>query len=79
MILLAMTGYFAGAVQAPLTAVIIVMEMSRDLATLLPLMLTALLASNVARLVSPHSLCHALAEAFPYSHREEPPEARPTP
>ncbi len=75
-ILLAMTGYFAGAVQAPLTAVIIVMEMSRDPAMLLPLMLTALLASNIARLVSPHSLYHALAEAFLHSRREAPAETR---
>lgn len=75
-ILLAMTGYFAAVVQAPLTAMIIVMELCRDSEMLLPLMMTALIAANISRLISPRSLYHALAEGFLHSSRvnEVPPK-----
>src|SRR3954471_189247 len=43
--LLAMVGYFAGVVQAPLTAFVIVLEMTADNGMVVPLMATALLAT----------------------------------
>jgi H+/Cl- antiporter ClcA len=59
--LLAMVGYFAGVVQSPLTAFVIVLEMTSDRAMVMPLMATALLASGAARLVCPEPLYHALS------------------
>ena len=63
-VLLGMTGYFAGVVQAPITAFVIVLEMTNDHAMALPLMAVALLAYGVSRLVCPHPVYHALAEGF---------------
>jgi H+/Cl- antiporter ClcA len=63
-VLLSMVSYFAGVVQAPLTAVVIVTEMSASPEMLLPLMLSAALATTLSRLVCPHSVYHAMADAF---------------
>lgn len=63
-VLLSMVAYFAGVVQAPLTAVVIVMEMSASPEMLLPLMLSAALATTLSRLICPHSVYHAMADAF---------------
>jgi len=60
-VLLAMAGYFAGVVQAPLTAFIIVLEMTADEAMLLPLLATSLMAAGVSRMVAPEPLYHALS------------------
>ncbi len=62
--LLGMAAYFAGVVQTPLTAVIIIMEMTDDHPMLLPVMATALIANAVSRFISPHSVYSALAEDF---------------
>ena len=62
--LLAMAGYFAGVVQAPLTAFVIVLEMNDDSHMVVPLMATTLLAASTSRLVCPHPLYHALSRAF---------------
>lgn len=64
MILLGMTAYFAGVVQAPLTAFVIVMEMTNNNDMLLALMATAYIAHGTAHLVCPHPLYHSLAKAF---------------
>jgi H+/Cl- antiporter ClcA len=66
-VLLSMVGYFTGVVQTPITALIIVMEMTANSSMLMPLMATALIAKGVSRLVSPLSIYEALAEA--YLHR----------
>ncbi|MBP2297762.1 chloride channel protein [Azospirillum picis] len=63
-VLLSMVGYFAGVVQAPLTAVIIVTEMSASPDMLLPLMVSAMIATTLSRLVCPRSVYHAMAEGF---------------
>ncbi|BAI76340.1 chloride channel protein (plasmid) [Azospirillum sp. B510] len=63
-VLLSMVAYFAGVVQAPLTAVVIVTEMSASSDLLLPLMLSAALATTLSRLVCPRSVYHAMADAF---------------
>jgi len=62
--LLMTVGYFAAVVQAPLTAVVIVMEMTSDRNMVIPLMATALLAAGVSRLISREPLYHALSHAY---------------
>jgi H+/Cl- antiporter ClcA len=59
--LLAMVAYFAGVVQSPLTAFIIVLEMTSDKGMTMPLMATALLAAGTSRLICPEPLYHALS------------------
>lgn len=51
--ILGMCGYLAGVTQAPLTSFVIVMEMTMQHAMLLPLMITAALATAVSKLFSP--------------------------
>ncbi len=62
--LLGMAAYFTGVVQTPLTAVIIIMEMTDNQNILLPLMAVALIADGVSRLVNPQPVYRALAEDF---------------
>jgi H+/Cl- antiporter ClcA len=61
---LAMVGFFTGAVQAPITGFVIVAEMTGDQAMIIPLMATALVATGVSRLIAPEPLYHALADDF---------------
>lgn len=60
---LGMCGYLAGVTQAPLTAFVIVMEMTGGHQIVLPLMLTATLATGVSKLISP-ALYRALADRY---------------
>ena len=62
--LLGMAAYFTGVVQTPLTAVIIIMEMTNNQNILLPLMAVAFIADGVSKLVSPQPIYRALAEDF---------------
>lgn len=62
--LLGMAAYFTGVVQTPLTAVIIIMEMTSGSSLLLPLMATALLADLVSKVVCPVPIYEALAKNF---------------
>jgi H+/Cl- antiporter ClcA len=62
--LLGMVAYFAGVVQAPLTAFVIVTEMTRESDMALPLMSCALIGYGVSRMVCPHPLYKALAQPF---------------
>jgi H+/Cl- antiporter ClcA len=57
-------AYFAGVVQAPITAFVIVMEMTDNHDMLLPLMATALIATGISRLVCNEPLYRALALPF---------------
>jgi H+/Cl- antiporter ClcA len=68
LMLLGMVGYLAGVVQAPMTAFVIVTEMTNDHAMLMPLMAAALLAHASSRLVCPEGLYHALARNFLEPH-----------
>jgi H+/Cl- antiporter ClcA len=78
MVLLGMVGYFAGVVQSPLTAFVIVMEMTNDQEMLLPLIVTSFIAFGVSHLVCPHPIYHALARAFLGKEaKKEQPEAAP--
>jgi H+/Cl- antiporter ClcA len=63
-ILLAMAAYLAGVTRAPLTAFIIMMEMTNSHQMLLPLMMVSFIASGISRLISPVPLYAALAERF---------------
>jgi H+/Cl- antiporter ClcA len=62
--LLTMAGYFSGVVQAPMTSMVIIMEMTDDQHLLLPLMATVLLAQWVSRHVCPRPIYLALADSF---------------
>ena len=64
LILLGMVSYFTGVVQAPITAVVIVAEMTDDHAMVLPLMVAALIAYGTSRLVCAEGVYHALARNF---------------
>lgn len=62
--LLGMTGYFAGVVQAPITAFVIIEEMSDNSAMVIPLMIAAFIGYGVSRLFQRESIYHALARNF---------------
>lgn len=62
--LIGMTAYFVGVVRAPLTSVIIIMEMTDSRSMLLALLATALIAEGVAALLCPERLYHGLAKGF---------------
>lgn len=63
-VLLGMVGYFTGVVRAPLTSVIIMMEMTADRTMILPLFATALIADAVSAIICRHKLYHALSRQF---------------
>ena len=63
-IMLGMVGYFTGVVQTPITAFVIVMEMTDSSSMMLPLMATAIVARLVSQLVCPQPIYGALAEAY---------------
>ena len=63
-VMLGMIGYFTGVVRAPLTAVIIVMEMTASRAMILPLFATAIIADQVSALICPDKLYHVLSRGF---------------
>ncbi len=64
LVLLGMVGYFSGVVQAPITATVIVLEMTENQRMTIPLMATAMLAFGVSRLVCRRPLYGALARRF---------------
>ncbi|MDR3391212.1 MAG: chloride channel protein [Sulfuriferula sp.] len=63
-VLLTMAAYLAGVTRAPVTAFIIMMEMTDSHHMLLPLMAVAVIASAASKLVSPLPLYHALSVKF---------------
>jgi H+/Cl- antiporter ClcA len=64
LIVLGMVGYFSGVVQAPITAFVIVAEMTNDHALVVPLMLTSLIGFAVSRLLCHEGVYHALSHNF---------------
>lgn len=60
MVLLTMCAYFSGMLQNPMTAFVLVMEMTDTHELLLPLMATAFIATGTARLFNPRPLCEIL-------------------
>ena len=63
-VLLGMAAYFTGVVQAPITSIVIVMEMTNNQQLAMPLMATSLIAQLTSRTVCRHALYAALAERF---------------
>lgn len=59
--LIGMVAYLSGVLQAPITSFVIVAEMTASGRMVLPLMLTALIATSVARFLGKEGLYHALA------------------
>jgi H+/Cl- antiporter ClcA len=64
LVLLGMVAYFSGVVQAPITATIIVMEMTENQHMTIPLLATSMLAYATSRLVCRRPLYGALARQF---------------
>lgn len=62
--LLGMAAYLTGVVQAPLTSVVIVQEMTESHEILLPLMLVSLIATWASRRIADEGVYHALARRF---------------
>lgn len=63
-IVLGMVAYFSGVVQAPITAFVIVMEMTENHDFVLPLMATSFIAFTVSKIVCPKPLYQTLAQGF---------------
>jgi H+/Cl- antiporter ClcA len=63
-VVLGMTSYLSGVVQAPLTSAVILMEMTRDPSLVGPLMLAALVARWASGLVMPEPIYHVLSASW---------------
>ncbi|MBI1417447.1 MAG: chloride channel protein [Limimaricola sp.] len=61
---LGMAGYFAGVVQAPMTAFVIIVEMTGNHDNVVPVMAASMLGYGVSRVLAPHPLYHALSRLF---------------
>jgi len=61
-VILGMIGYFTGVVQTPITAFVIVMEMTDNQELVLAMMATALIASGTSKLICKKPIYQALAE-----------------
>ena len=59
-----MVAYFSGVVQSPITAFVIVMEMTNNQDMLLALMATSFIAYGSSHIVCPRPLYITLAQAF---------------
>ncbi|MFT5533292.1 MAG: H+/Cl- antiporter ClcA [Burkholderiaceae bacterium] len=62
--LISMAAFLAAATQAPITASVIVMEMTKSHDATLYLLAATLIASFVARQLSPHAFYHSVARSF---------------
>ena len=61
---LGMAGYFAGVVQAPMTAFVIILEMTGNNSNVIPLMVASVLGFGTSKLVMKQPLYHALSKSF---------------
>lgn len=62
--LLGMAGYFAGVVQAPMTAFVIIIEMTGNHEAVIPIMAASMLGYITSRMLSPEPLYHGLSRVF---------------
>ena len=69
---LGMVSYLSGVVQAPITSFVIVSEMTENHALVIPLMICALLANAVSKLVYPHGVYHTLARGYMGLNKAQP-------
>ncbi|WLS00804.1 chloride channel protein [Shinella sumterensis] len=61
---LGMAGYFAGVVQAPMTAFVIILEMTGDHESVIPIMAVSMLGYLTSRILSREPLYHGLSRVF---------------
>lgn len=61
---LGMAGYFAGVVQAPLTASVIILEMTGNHSNVIPVMIASVLGFGASKLIVREPLYHGLAKGF---------------
>ncbi|MBI1170383.1 chloride channel protein [bacterium] len=61
---LGMSGYFAGVVQAPMTAFVIIVEMTGNHDNVVPIMASAMLGYGTSRLIAREPLYHALSRLW---------------
>ena len=64
LVLIGMAAFLTGVVQAPITAFVIVLEMTNDHAMVIPLMTTALIANATSKLLSHEGLYHILSRNY---------------
>lgn len=62
--MLGLAGYFAGVVQAPMTALIIIIEMTGNQNAMVSTMAAAMLGYGTSRLIAPEPLYHALSRIW---------------
>ncbi len=62
--ILGMAGYFSGVVQAPMTAFVIILEMTGNHDNVIALMAASVLGYGTARLITREPLYHALSRLF---------------
>jgi H+/Cl- antiporter ClcA len=62
--ILGMVSYLSGVVQAPITSFVIVSEMTENHALVIPIMICAILANAVSKLIYPHGVYHTLARRY---------------
>lgn len=61
---LGMAGYFAGVVQAPMTAFVIILEMTGDHEAVIPIMAVSMLGYLTSRVLSREPLYHGVSRVF---------------
>ncbi|MBB2822852.1 UNVERIFIED_ORG: H+/Cl- antiporter ClcA [Rhizobium esperanzae] len=62
--ILGMAGYFSGVVQAPMTAFVIILEMTGDHQAVIPIMAVSMIGYITSRLLSREPLYHGLSRVF---------------
>ncbi|MGO7420711.1 chloride channel protein, partial [Rhizobium ruizarguesonis] len=62
--ILGMAGYFAGVVQAPMTAFVIILEMTGDHEAVIPVMAVSMIGYVTSRILSREPLYHGLSRVF---------------
>jgi H+/Cl- antiporter ClcA len=62
--ILGMAGYFAGVVQAPMTAFVIILEMTGDHQAVIPIMAVSMIGYLTSRILSREPLYHGLSRVF---------------
>jgi H+/Cl- antiporter ClcA len=78
-VVLGMTAYLSGVVQAPLTSAVILMEMTREPNLVGPLLLCSLLARWASSLVAPEPIYHLLARNWRLAPQAPAPAPAPAP
>jgi H+/Cl- antiporter ClcA len=62
--ILGMAGYFSGVVQAPMTAFVIILEMTGDHRAVIPIMAVSMIGYVTSRILSREPLYHGLSRVF---------------